>query len=161
MNSSETYVSIDDTTNTVTGEPAVLGSFVSVGNKFEFFVFGSANGPKKNQKTLSELTGYPPLPPLHSLGFHYCKYEENSADLMIKRNAEFTHYGFPVDVFWSDLYYTQDFEYFVFNKDTWPLHKVEDLNAQIAASKRRLVMINDPHIKASEDYFVYKQGMDI
>ena len=44
--------------------------------------------------------------PLHSLGFHYCKYEENSADLMIERNAEFTHYEFPVDVFWSDLFYT-------------------------------------------------------
>lgn len=101
------------------------------------------------------------MPPIHSLGYHYCKYEENSADLMIKRNAEFTHYKFPVDVFWSDLYYTQDFEYFVFNKDTWPLHKVDELNAEIAQSKRRLVMINDPHIKASEDYFVFKKGIEI
>lgn len=40
---------------------------------------------------------------------------------MIERNAEFTHYEFPVDVFWSDLFYTEEFEYFVFNKDTWPL----------------------------------------
>jgi len=40
---------------------------------------------------------------------------------MMKRDAEFTHYGFPVDVFWSDLYYTQDFEYFVFNRDTFPI----------------------------------------
>lgn len=55
------------------------------------------------------------MPPISSLGFHYCKYEENSADLMMLRDKEFTAHGFPVDVFWSDLYYTQDFEYFVFN----------------------------------------------
>ena len=129
MNSSETYVAIDESINPVTGKVSTLGSFTSIGNRFEFFVFGSSQGPKKNQKTLSELTGYAPLPSIHSLGFHYCKYEENSADLMMKRNWEFTHYEFPVDVFWSDLFYTQDFEYFIFNKDTWPLHKVEELNA--------------------------------
>lgn len=159
MNSSETYVSIEETTNSITNEAATLGSFISVGGKFEFFLFGTTSGPKQNQKILSELTGYAPLPPIHSLGFHYCKYEENSANLMIERNAQFTKYGFPVDVFWSDLYYTQDFEYFVFNNVTWPMYKVEAFNAQIAQSKRRLVMINDPHIKASDDYFVYSQGM--
>jgi len=42
---------------------------------------------------------------------------------------------------------------------TWPQWEVQALNAQIERSKRRLVMINDPHIKASEDYFVYSQGM--
>jgi alpha 1,3-glucosidase len=124
MNSSETYVSVEETTNSITNEAATLGSFISVGGKFEFFLFGTTSGPKQNQKILSELTGYAPLPPIHSLGFHYCKYEENSANLMIERNAQFTKYGFPVDVFWSDLYYTQDFEYFVFNNVTWPLAEV-------------------------------------
>lgn len=49
------------------------------------------------------------------LGYHYCKWEYNDADLMIKRNEEFTNYGFPVDVLWSDIYYTQDFNYFQFD----------------------------------------------
>jgi len=132
MNSSETYVSVESTTNSFTNEEATLGSFISVGGKFEFFLFGTTSGPKQNQKILSELTGYAPLPPIHSLGYHYCKYEENSVDLMIERNAQFTKYGFPLDVLWSDLYYTQDFEYFVFNNVTWPLYKVEAFNAQMA-----------------------------
>jgi alpha-glucosidase (family GH31 glycosyl hydrolase) len=63
------------------------------------------------------------------LGYHYCKYEENSVDLMMERDLQFTKYGFPLDVLWSDLYYAQDFEYFVFNNSTWPLYKVEALNA--------------------------------
>ena len=124
MNSSETYVGINMTTNLVTQEAATMASFVSVGNLFEFFVFGTTKGPKNNQRLLSEVTGYPPMPPIYALGYHYCKWEKNSADLMMTRNKEFTTYGFPVDVLWSDIYYTQDFEYFVFSRETWPLNKV-------------------------------------
>lgn len=101
------------------------------------------------------------MPPVHALGFHYSKYEENSAEMMLTRNEEFTEYGFPVDVFWSDLYYTEQFEYFVFNYENWPIDKVDELNRAIALSQRRLVMINDPHIKVSDDYFVYSEGMAI
>ena len=77
---------------------------------------------------------------------------------MIKRNQEFTHYGFPVDVLWTDLYYTQDFEYFVFNRDTWPIWEVQMLNAEIEKSKRRLVTINDPHMRANDTYWIYEEG---
>jgi alpha-glucosidase (family GH31 glycosyl hydrolase) len=102
-----------------------MASFVSIGNLFEFFLFGTTRGPKINQRLLSEVTGYPPMPPIYSLGYHYAKWEKNSADLMIKRNEEFTTYGFPVDVLWSDIYYAQDFEYFVFNREKFPINKVQ------------------------------------
>ena len=162
MNASETFVQINDTNNSFQDDAfAMLGSFTSIGGAFEFWTIGSANGAKQNHKYLTEITGRPPMPPISSLGFHYSKYEENSADLMIARNEEFTAKGFPVDVFWSDLYYTEQFEYFVFNYETWPIDKVEELNRAIGLSKRRLVMINDPHIKVSEDYFVYSEGMAI
>lgn len=161
MNSSETYVSIEPTVNSVTGKSATLGSFISVGGKFEFFIFGTTDGPKVNQNILSELSGYAPLPAIHNLGFHYCKYEETTAEMMIERNQQFTHYGFPVDVLWTDLYYTQDMEYFVFNRDTWPIWQVQMLEAELENSKRRFVTINDPHIAARSDYFVYEEGMAI
>jgi mannosyl-oligosaccharide alpha-1,3-glucosidase len=135
MNSAETFVQINDTNNSFESDAfAMLGSFTSVGGAFEFWAIGSANGPKQNHKYLTEITGRPPMPPVHSLGFHYSKYEENSAELMLTRNEEFTKYGFPVDVFWSDLYYTEQFEYFVFNYENWPIDKVEELNRAIALS---------------------------
>lgn len=81
--------------------------------------------------------------------------------MMIERNQQFTHYGFPVDVLWTDLYYTQDMEYFVFNRDTWPIWQVQMLEAELENSKRRFVTINDPHIAARSDYFVYEEGMAI
>lgn len=35
------------------------------------------------------------------------------------------------------------------------------MNTEIEEAGRRIVVIVDPHIKASEDYFVYKNGMDM
>ena len=48
MNSSETYVQLETTTNSITAQSATEGYFVSVGGKFEFFVFGTTQGPKQN-----------------------------------------------------------------------------------------------------------------
>jgi len=35
------------------------------------------------------------------------------------------------------------------------------MNSEIEASHRRITVIVDPHIKASNDYFVYKNGMEL
>jgi len=35
------------------------------------------------------------------------------------------------------------------------------MNKAIEDSGRRIVVIVDPHIKVSDDYFVYKTGMDL
>jgi hypothetical protein len=48
MNSSETYVTIELTNNSVNDEAGTVGTFISVGGKFEFFVFGTTKGPKQN-----------------------------------------------------------------------------------------------------------------
>jgi hypothetical protein len=48
MNSSETYVTVEDTNNTIDYAPGTVGTFISVGGKFEFFVFGTTKGPKQN-----------------------------------------------------------------------------------------------------------------
>ena len=46
------------------------------------------------------------MPPISHLGFHYCKWEYNSAQMLIDRNDNFTKFGFPVDVLWSDIEYS-------------------------------------------------------
>jgi len=35
------------------------------------------------------------------------------------------------------------------------------MNKEIEDSGRRIVVIVDPHIKASDDYFVYTEGMQL
>jgi alpha-glucosidase (family GH31 glycosyl hydrolase) len=49
----------------------------------EFFLFGTSvnnGGPKLISKMLADITGYAPLPPYFSLGFHYSKWESLSTD---------------------------------------------------------------------------------
>lgn len=52
------------------------------------------------------MSGYAPMPPISHLGYHFCKYEINSAQMLIDRNDNFTKFGFPVDVLWSDIEYS-------------------------------------------------------
>ena len=101
MNSAETFVFIN---NAHLGK-RTNNAFISEGNALEFYLMGTEGSPKHLQKKLSELTGYAPLPPIHSLGYNFAKYEETDADKMLQRNHDFSRYGFPVDVFWFDMEY--------------------------------------------------------
>lgn len=68
------------------------------------------------------------MPLLSHLGFHYCKWEYNSAEMLVNRNRNFTAYGFPVDVLWSDIEYSESKQYFVFNQTAWPQSTINILN---------------------------------
>jgi hypothetical protein len=47
------------------------------------------------------------MPLLHTLGFHFCKWANVSADMIMERNKNFTLYGFPVDVLWMDIEWSE------------------------------------------------------
>ena len=47
------------------------------------------------------------------------------------------------------------YEYFKFNPQNFTETQIEQMNSEIENQGRRIVVIVDPHIKASEDYFVY------
>lgn len=68
------------------------------------------------QKLLATITGFAALPPLFSLGFHYCKWERiTSAARIMEYNMKFDEAKIPVDVLWMDIPYTDDSRYFQFD----------------------------------------------
>ncbi len=71
------------------------------------------------------------MPPIESLGFHFSKYTEITADIVIERDQNFEDYGFPVDYFWIDVDYAPNFAYFQFNEEKFPKEKLEIMNEQI------------------------------
>ena len=87
--------------------------------------------------------------------------------MLMERNKNFTNYGFPVDVLWSDIEWAQQnddpqgYEYFKFNPKNFTDDSINQMNTEIDVAGRRLVLIVDPHIKQSDDYFVYSEGMDL
>ena len=157
MNSAETFVFLN---NAHLGK-RTNNAFISEGNALEFYLMGAEGSPKHLQKKLSELTGYAPMPPLHSLGYNFAKYEDMSADSMMKRNSDFSRYGFPVDVFWFDIDYAQEKQYTEFDHKTFSQEKVMKMNEAIHNSRRRFVAVVDPSVKADEDNHVFTEGMKL
>ena len=155
MNSAETFVFLNHAHR---GEKT-NSAFISEGNALEFYLLGAEGNPKKLQKKLSELTGYTPMPPMHSLGYHFSKWENNSAHQIVERNEDFTHFGFPVDVFWFDSEYAQHYQYGEFDHKRFSQDDVMHMNDEVHNSGRRFVIAADPHIRASHDYFMYKEGL--
>ena len=100
LNAADTWVTILNATN------GTYAGFVSESATLEFFIFG-ASGPLRVQQSLADVTGYAPLPPAYSLGFHFSKWDPDStAEKVIERNSRFTEHGFPVDVLWLDIDHT-------------------------------------------------------
>lgn len=122
---------------------------MSITGKIDLFVFGSHRSPKEVQKTLAKITGFAPLPPFHSLGYHFSKWSNVSAQMIMTRNEEFEENEFPLDVIWMDIPYTHQGMYFKFDPDKFPVDKHEEMNEMIEESGRRLVVITDPHIKVT------------
>jgi hypothetical protein len=65
---------------------STLGTFNSMGGAIEIFLFASTISPLRVQKSLSDISGYIPMPPLHSLGFHFSKYEYFTALSLAERS---------------------------------------------------------------------------
>ena len=155
MNSAETFVFLNHGHH---GEKT-NNAFISEGNALEFYLLGAEGNPKKLQKKLSELTGYTNMPPIHSLGYHFAKWEDNSAKQITDRTHDFSHFGFPVDVFWFDSEYTQEGQYGEFDHKRFNQEELLIMNDEVHAAGRRFVIAADPHIRASKDYFMYKEGL--
>lgn len=114
---------------------------------------------------LATISGFAPMPLITHLGYHFCKWANISADILMERNREFTEYGFPIDVLWSDIEWAMkdsiegNYRYFVFNEQNFTSSEIQQLNTEVEEAGRRITVIVDPHIKVADDYFVYANGM--
>ena len=170
VNSAHTWAFLDDAEE----EGASNINFVSETGALEVFLFSSAaatkDGDNRNKRIstdLSTVTGFAPLPPLHTLGFHFSKYDQASAQIIMDRNKNFTDYKFPVDVLvmdiqWADQYSEEDgYEYFKFNPQNFTSTDLAQMNQEVEDAGRYMTTILDPHIKVADDYFVYADGQDL
>ncbi len=128
----------------------------------DFLLLSSAISPAEVQFKLAKATGFPSLPPIYALGFHYSKWEaETSARRALEFIDNFDSQGIPLDMLWFDIPATDDNRYFTLNPftfDDWGLNELKD---RMLTEGKRLVIITDPHIKVDENYFVWANGQSI
>ena len=85
----------------------------------------------------------------------------------MERNQNFTDYKFPVDVLvmdiqWADYNSQPDgYEYFRFNPQNFTTTDLAQMNKEVEEAGRYMTTILDPHIKVSDDYFVYADGQKL
>lgn len=109
-------------------------------------------GPKPHDvlRQYTSLTGTAPLPPYFSLGYHQCRWNYNDQDDVSMVSAGFDTYDIPMDVMWLDIEHTDNKKYFTW--DPFKFSKPIDMQHNLTAVGRKLIVIVDPHIKRDASY---------
>ncbi|KAM7403629.1 hypothetical protein PAMA_004187 [Pampus argenteus] len=114
--------------------------------------------PQKVFTQYAMLTGYQALPPLFALGYHQCRWSYiDEADVKAV-DAGFDHHNIPYDVIWLDIDHTDEKRYFTWDPVLFP--RPTSLQRHLDKKKRKLVVINDPHIKVDPDWSLYSEARD-
>ena len=150
LNPSETWI---DTT--FDSENQKSARFLSETGFIDVFLF-HAKEPARVMDQFTLLTGRPQLVPSWALGLHQSKWGYKTQDEVLEVNRRLDEVNAPHDAIWMDLDYTDDRKYFTWNPNTFsdPLGMLRELDA----GNRKMVIVLDPHLKASDEYRVYKEA---
>ncbi|RLV63727.1 hypothetical protein DV515_00017975, partial [Chloebia gouldiae] len=95
------------------------------------------------------------LPPLFSLGYHQSRWNyQDEADVEAVERG-FEEHELPLDVLWLDIEHADGKRYFTWDPAKFP--NPRGMLERLAARKRRMVSIVDPHIKVDGGYRVHTE----
>eukprot|EP00967_Tisochrysis_lutea_P116091 scaffold186571_cov28-Tisochrysis_lutea.AAC.2 len=83
------------------------------------------------------LTGYTPLPPIFSLGYHQCRWNYNDEADVRYVHGQFEELDLPYDVLWLDIEHTNGKRYFTWDDFKFP--EPEKMQQELAATGRKMV----------------------
>lgn len=150
VNSADTFVDIDKTSDA----ESTKTHWISENGVLEFIIMVGSTANEINKK-YGEITGYPQLPQLASLGYHQCRWNYNDEKDVLSINSLMDEHQIPYDYIWLDIEYTDSKKYFTWNKDTFP--NPERMLKELDHTDRNLVIIIDPHLKT--DYFISNEAI--
>ncbi|KAH9909645.1 glycoside hydrolase family 31 protein [Xylariomycetidae sp. FL2044] len=155
LNAAETWIDI-----TKAKESKALGlssktntqtHWISETGLMDVFVFLGPT-PRDVSKSYAELTGTTALPQEFSIGYHQCRWNYVSDDDVKEVDRKMDRYKIPYDVIWLDIEWTHEKKYFEWDYDMFkdPIAMGQHLDEH----GRKLVVIIDPHIKNTANYYV-------
>ncbi|KAI4469771.1 alpha-glucosidase [Holotrichia oblita] len=159
INNSKDVNVVSSIVNLVSGNKAenrVDTHFMSESGVVDLFIF---MGPKFADavKQYTTLTGTAPIPQIFTLGYHQCRWNYNDETDVVNVIDNFDNGDFPVDFIWLDIEYTDGKKYF-----TWdPVRFKHPLEMQhnLTATGRKLIVIIDPHVKRESGYFLHEDAL--
>jgi len=128
---------------------------ISKGPPFRIIIVEKDN-PQEVMKSLGDLTGTMPLPPLWALGYQQSRHSyfpqshaRGVADTLRQKDI-------PCDVLWLDIEYMDDYKIFTFDEKRFP--DPEGLNEDLHKLDFKAVWMIDPGVKKEKGYHVYDSG---
>lgn len=117
-------------------------------------------GPKPQDvlRQYTAITGRPALPRYFAIGYHQCRWNYNDEQDVKQVDENFDLHDIPYDALWLDIEHTDDKRYMTWDKVKFA-NPVEMIN-NVASKHRKMITIVDPHIKADNNYHVYKNALD-
>lgn len=95
-------------------------------------MFASTQSPKVVVEDVSIVTGYAPLPPIYTMGFHYSEWAPINAKLLSYNDFMFENGRWPYDVLWMDIGHGGDKKfYFSFDEELFPEEDLNELNQNL------------------------------
>ncbi|XP_068779724.1 neutral alpha-glucosidase AB isoform X3 [Struthio camelus] len=114
-------------------------------------------GPEPGAVTAqyASLTGTQALPPLFALGYHQSRWNYNDEEDVAAVERGFDEHDIPCDVIWLDIEHADGKRYFTWDPSKFPQPRA--MLQRLAAKKRKMVSIVDPHIKVDSGYRVHNE----
>lgn len=116
-------------------------------------------GPTLRQvvQRYADVTGKMQLPPLWSLGFHYCRWHPYDEGGVLNLAATFRSKGIPCDSLWLDIDHMRGYRVFTWDHQIFP--DPQKLSAILKADGFRLVTIVDPGVKVEPGWQTFDDGL--
>lgn len=149
-NPSETWV---DILTSKDGNDKLVNVISNYGGLDLWIIFGDSLKDLLTKYTM--ITGRPPMPPLHSLGYHQCRWNYNDQDDVAQVDEGFDKYQIPMDTIWLDIEHTDSKKYMTWDKKRFA--NPNDMIDKLKSKGRNLITIVDPHIKVDKEYHLYNE----
>ena len=107
----------------------------------------------------TSLTGTTPLYQRWIYGSHQSRWGYYTQDEVLDIADKFRGLDIPCDVIHMDIDYMNGYRVFTFDDKKFP--DVKGLSEKLADRGVKLISIIDPGVKKDEDYFMYKEGMEM
>ena len=130
--------------------------FTAKGGQLDYYLL-SGPSPKQVLRQYTHLTGHMPIPPKWALGYHQSRYSYKSENEVRNILHTFIDKQIPVDAFYFDIHYMDEYKVFTFNKDYFPSPK--KLIEEIKKAGKQVVPIVDPGVKKDPEYTIYREGI--
>lgn len=152
VNPSESFVQVTSPKKGKEGDSETWWTFES--GVLDAYVF---LGPT-NEAVLQQYhtaTGLPRLPPLWALGKHQSRWNYQDVDDVLEVDSGFDQHLVPYDVLWLDVDHTHGKRYFTWHPIGFP--DPERMTQGLERKGRKIVTIQDPHIKVDANYSVFAE----